>query len=67
MNKVVQDLKVQVETINKTQMGASIEVGNLEKKSGITDVNIINRIQELEERISGVEDILEDITTTAKE
>jgi hypothetical protein len=64
---VVQDLKVQVETINKTQMGASIEVGNLEKKSGITDVNIINRIQELEERISGVEDILEDITTTAKE
>jgi hypothetical protein len=58
---------VQVETINKTQMGASIEVGNLEKKSGITDVNIINRIQELEERISGVEDILEDITTTAKE
>ena len=67
MNKVVQDLKVEVETINKTQMGASIEVGNLEKKSGITDVSIINRIQELEERISGVEDIIEDITTTAKE
>jgi hypothetical protein len=36
---------------------------NLGKRSGITDVNITNRIQEIEEKISGVEEI----DTTVKE
>jgi hypothetical protein len=30
---------------------------NLGKRSGITDVSITNRIQEIEERILGVEDV----------
>ena len=37
------------------------------KRSGITYVSITNRIQEIEERISGVEDTIEEIDTTAKE
>ena len=40
---------------------------NLGKRSGITYVSIANRIQEIEERISGAEDTLEDIDTTVKE
>jgi hypothetical protein len=42
-------------------------MGNLGKRSSMTDVSITNRIQEIEERISGVEDSLEEIDTTAKE
>ena len=56
MNKAIQDLKLEVETIKKTQMEANLEVENLEKRSGITDVSISNRIQEIEERILVVED-----------
>ena len=37
-------------------MEANLEMENLRKRSGITDVSITNRIQEIEERISGVED-----------
>jgi cell division protein FtsL len=36
----------------------------LEKRSGITDVSITNKIQEIKERISSVKDTLEDIDTT---
>ena len=67
LNKAIQDLKVEVETIKKTQMEANLEMENLGKRSGITDVSITNRIQEIEERISGVEDTIEEIDTTVKE
>ena len=66
LSKVIQDLKVEVETIKKTQMEANLEMENLGKRSGITDVSITNRIQEIEERISGAEDTVEEIDTTIK-
>jgi len=37
------------------------------KRSGGIDASIINRIQEIEERISGAEAIIENIDTTMKE
>jgi hypothetical protein len=37
---------VEVETIKKTQMEANLEMENLEKRSGITDVSITNRIRD---------------------
>ena len=67
LNKVIHDLKVEVETIMKTQMEKKQEMENLEKRSGITDLSITNRIQEIEEKISGVEDMVEEIDTTLKE
>jgi hypothetical protein len=67
LNKVVQDLKVEGETIKKSQMEATLKMENLGKRSGITDVSIINRKQEIEETISCVDDTLEDIGTTVKE
>ena len=44
-NKVIQDIIVKVETIKKTQMKENLEIKNLGKRSGITDVSITNRIQ----------------------
>jgi uncharacterized coiled-coil protein SlyX len=44
-----------------------LEMETLGKKSGTIDASISNRIQEMEERISGVEDSIENISTTIKE
>ena len=46
---------------------ATLERENLGKKSGNIDANISNRIQEMEERILGAEDSIENIGTTIKE
>ena len=48
-------------------MEATLEMENLGKRSGITDVSITNRIQEIEERISCAEYTVEEIDTTVKE
>jgi hypothetical protein len=67
MNKTILDPKREVDTIKKTQSEATLEMETLGKKPGTIDVSIINRIQEMEERISGAEDFIEDIDTTVKE
>ena len=48
-------------------MEANLEMKNLGKRSGITDISITNRIQEIEERISGVKDTVEEIGISVKE
>jgi seryl-tRNA synthetase len=67
LNKTIQDLKTEVDTIKKTQSEKTLEIETLGKKPGTTDMSIINRIQEMEERISGAEDSIENIGTTIKE
>ena len=67
MNKTILDLKREVDTIKKTQSEATLEIETLGKKSGTIDSSISNRIQEMEERISGAEDSIENIGTTIKE
>ena len=64
MNKAVQGLKVEVGTIKKTKMEGNLEMENQGKGSGVTEVNITNRIQEIEEKISGIEDAIECGTVT---
>jgi hypothetical protein len=56
--KIVQDLKMKIETITikKTKMEETLEIHNLGKISRATDASTINRIQEIEERISGMKD-----------
>ena len=66
-NETIQDLKREVDTIKKTQSQATLEIETLGKKSGAIDASISNRIQEMEERISGAEDFIENISTTIKE
>jgi hypothetical protein len=67
LNTLAQDLIMEVETKKKTQMEANLETENLGKRSGIRYVSITNRIQEIEERVSGVEDTTEETDTTVKE
>jgi predicted nucleic acid-binding Zn-ribbon protein len=66
MNKTIQDLKMELETIKKSQEETSPEIDNLGKRSGAIDVSITNRIQEIEERISGAEDTIETLTQQSK-
>jgi hypothetical protein len=58
---------MEVETIKKTQSEATLEIETLGKKSGTINWSISNRIQEMEERISGTEDSIENTDTTIKE
>jgi hypothetical protein len=66
-NKTIQDLKMEIETIKKSQRERTVEIENLGKRSGVLDVSIINRIQETKKRISGAEDTIENTDTTVKE
>jgi chromosome segregation ATPase len=65
--KTIQDLKIEVETIKKTQRKTILELETLGKKSGTIGANISNRIQEIEKRISGAEDSIGNMDTTIKE
>ena len=67
MNKTIQDLKMEIETIKKSQRETIPELENLGKISGVIDACIINTIQKIEERISGAKDTIENIDTTVKE
>jgi predicted nucleic acid-binding Zn-ribbon protein len=66
LNKTIQDLKMEIETIKKLQREITLEMDNLGKRSEVIDANITNRIQEIKERISGAEDTIENIDTTVK-
>ena len=55
---------MEVETIKKSQRETTLEIGTLGKRSGVIDASISNRIQEIEERISGAEGTIENIDTT---
>ena len=44
MNKIILDLKREVDTIKKTQSEATLEIETLGKKSGTIDASISNRI-----------------------
>jgi predicted nucleic acid-binding Zn-ribbon protein len=67
LSKTIEDLKREVDTIKKTQNETTLEIETLGKKSGNIDASISNRIQEIEERISGAKDSIENMGTTIKE
>jgi uncharacterized coiled-coil protein SlyX len=67
MNKFIQDLEMKIETIKNSQRETTLEIENLGKGSGVIDTSIANRIHEIEERISGAEDTIENMDTTVKE
>jgi uncharacterized coiled-coil protein SlyX len=67
LNKTIQDLQMEIETIKKSQRETTLEIENLGKRSEVIDASITNRIKEIEERISGTEDTIENIDTTVKE
>jgi hypothetical protein len=66
-NKTIQDLKNGTRNNKEITKGHNPGVRKPEKRSGVIDVSITNRIQEIEEKISGAEDTIENIDTTVKE
>jgi hypothetical protein len=67
LNKTIQYLKLEIETIKRSQRKTTLEIEIVQKRSEVIDVSITNRIQEREERISGTEETVENIDTTVKE
>jgi prefoldin subunit 5 len=51
LNNTIQNLKMEVETIKKSQRETTMEIENLVKRSGVIDRSITNKIQEIEEKI----------------
>jgi hypothetical protein len=60
---MVQDLKMEIETIKKSQVEATLEIENLGRTKGSS---ITIRTQEMEERLSGIEGTIEDTDTSVK-
>jgi hypothetical protein len=58
---------MELETIKKSQRETILKLEKLGKRSGVIDVSIANRIQEIQERISSAEETIENIDTTVKE
>ena len=44
LNKTIQDIKMEGETIKKSQRETTLEIQNLGKKSGVIKTSITNRI-----------------------
>jgi prefoldin subunit 5 len=51
LNKTIQNLKMEIETIKKSQRETTLEIKNLGKRSGVIDASITNRILEREENL----------------
>jgi len=66
LNRTSQDLKMEIETIKKSQRETTVEMKNPGKRSGVIDARITNRIQQNKERTSGAEDTIENIDTIKK-
>ena len=67
LNKTIQSIKVEEETIKKSQSETSLEIENCGKNSEVIDAIINSRIQEIEERVSGAEDTIENMDSTVKD
>jgi tRNA U34 5-carboxymethylaminomethyl modifying enzyme MnmG/GidA len=55
LNKTIQNLKVEIKTIRKSQRETTLQIENLGKRTGVIDSSNTKRIQDTEERISGAE------------
>jgi hypothetical protein len=49
LDKTIVDLKMEIETVKKSQRETTLEIEDLGKRSGVIDANITNRIQEKRE------------------
>jgi hypothetical protein len=53
-NKTIQDLKMEKEAINKTQIEGNLEMKNIGKRTVTRHASITDTIQEMEERITDI-------------
>jgi hypothetical protein len=59
MNKIVQGMKMEIET-KKTQTEVILSIEKVGKPQRAVDISTTNRIQEMKERSSGREDTIEE-------
>jgi hypothetical protein len=59
MGKTIQYLKVEIDSIKKTQIEKNEEMENVDNQTVTTYISFINRTKEMVERISGIEDMIE--------
>lgn len=64
MNKTVLNLKMEIEILKKTQTEGTLKMQNLGKAAGITNDSITNRMQEMKDKILGIEDLVEEIDSS---
>ena len=57
---------MEIESIKKTLSKGILVIENLGKRTGTTETIITNRIQEMEERTSRVENVIEEIDISVK-
>lgn len=55
-SKTAQELKMDIEAIKATWSDTILEKENQGKRIGIIDISITKKTQEMEEKISGIED-----------
>jgi len=58
---------MEIETVKNSQRETTQEIESSAERSGVIDASITNRTQETEERISGAEEITENIGRTVQE
>jgi len=58
---------MEIEAIKTAQREISMDIENQRKRQGAVYTSIPNRIQDIEERISGAEESIEIIDTTVKD
>lgn len=67
INRMMQIVIMETEAMKKTQAEGILEMESLGRRRGTIDTSITNRLQEMEERNSCVEDTIEDIDTPVKD
>ena len=55
LEKTIQNLKVKIKPLKRSENKTTLYIENHGKRTGVINESITNRIQEIEERISGVE------------
>lgn len=66
MKNMVQGKKVTVDSIKKMQNEGKVEMKNSGSQTGTSEASLMNRIQEMDESISGTEDKIEETDTLVK-
>ena len=59
MNKIVIDQKREIEAMKQMKTDTILEMENLGKRTEIIGISTTKRIQEMEEKISGIDDMIE--------
>jgi predicted S18 family serine protease len=67
MDKNSQHLIMEIEAIKKIQTEAIMEIDSLRRRIGATSTSVTNKIQNMEERISGVKDTVKALIHWSKE